>query len=70
MPIGVDKIQSFLAAITAGRAVKAVVSTTKSLVKEGKGVVVNSCFMIHVEAERPVPSLKVVVHFVYMVILL
>ena len=70
MPVGVDKIHPFLAAVTAGRAVKEVIGAGIGLVKECNEVVFHCGLMVHVEAELPVHGFKLVANFIHMVILL
>ena len=57
MPVGMDKVHPFLAAIAACRAVKEVIGARKGLVKQGNEVVFHGSLLCHVETELAVHGL-------------
>ncbi len=54
MPVGIDKVHPFLAAVAAGRAVKEAISTRKGLVEQGNEVVFQGSLVSHIETELAV----------------
>ena len=54
MPVGMDKIHPFLAAVAAGRTVKEIIGSRISLVKKGNKVVFHGSFLGHIEGGLPV----------------
>ena len=70
MPVCVDKIHPFLAAVTACRAVKEIVCARIGLVKQGNEVILHGGLLCHIEAELAVHSFEVVACFIHISILL
>ena len=54
MPVCIDKVHPFLAAVTAYRAGKEVIGAGIGLVEKSNEVVLHGCLLIHVEPELPV----------------
>ena len=54
MPVGMDEIYPFLAAVTAGWAVEEIIGSRICLVKKGNKVVFQCGFPSHIESELPV----------------
>ena len=57
MPVCIDKVHPFLAAVTAYRAGKEVIGAGIGLVEKSNEVVLHGCLLIHVEPELPVHGL-------------
>ena len=51
MPVGMNEIYPFLAAVIAGRTVKEVINARVSLIQQGDEVILVRGFLFHVEAE-------------------
>ena len=70
MPVGIDKVYPFLAAVTAGRTVKEVVGTGIGLIQKANEVVFHGSFLIHIETELTVHCFELVACFIHASILL
>ena len=70
MPVGMDEIHPFLAAIAAHRTVKEIIRTRIGLVKEGNEIVLHGSLLLHVEAELAVHGFQLVACFIHASILL
>ena len=70
MPVGVNKIHPFLAAVAAGGTVKEVVRARVRLVEQCNEVVLHGSFLCHKEAELPVHCFELVACFIHASILL
>ena len=70
MPVGMDEVHPFLAAVAACRAVKEVIGTRKCLVQQGNEVVLHGGLLCHVEAELAVHGFELVACFIHASILL
>ena len=65
MSVGVDKIQPFLGAVTAGRAVKEVIGTGIGLIQKGNEVVFRSSFQVHIKTKLPIQCFELVACFIH-----
>lgn len=63
MPVGVDKVYPFLAAVTAGRTAKEVIGPRIGLLQKGNEVVFYGSFLLHIETELPVYGFELVACF-------
>ena len=70
MPVGIDKVPPFLAAVTAGRAVKEVIGAGIGLIQKGNEVVFHGSFLAHIETELPVHCFELAACFIHASILL
>lgn len=70
MPVGVDKIHSFLGAVTAGRTVKEVIGSGIGLIQKGNEVVFHGSFLVHIETELPIHCFELIACFIHASILL
>ena len=70
MPVGVDKVHPFLAAVTAGRTVKEFIGSGIGLIQKGNEVVFHGSFLVHIKTELPVHCFELVACFIHASILL
>lgn len=70
MPVGMDEIHPFLAAVAACRAAEEVVRARISLVKQGDEVVLHGCLLRHIETELAVHGFQLAPCFIHGSILL
>ena len=70
MPVGIDKVYPFLAAVTACRAVKEGIGTGIGLVEERDEIILHSGLLVHVKPELPIHGFQLVACLVHMTILL
>lgn len=70
IPVGVDKIHLFLAAVTADGIVKEVIGPGIGLIQEGNEVVFHGSFLVHIETELPVHCLELIACFIHASILI